>query len=446
MRLEVAELADLDFAIRHQVRSDYIYMYPPRQAYRRLKIGEDSVRKRIVESFRGRNRLNVYVHVPFCRQICGFCNLYTTSIRSQEVHRKYVESVLKQIDAFLPLLPQSEIPTIYIGGGTPTVLDRNLLRELVQGALAAFPNRTTKCEIAIEADPQTVDEADLNYLRQLGINRINLGLQSRVDGELQIIGRRYRSAEQWQLAAAAMLVGFDNVCLDLIYGLPGQTLSSWSRSVHECIDLNPQTICCYPLTERPHTGFAKQAHVRSSESDYEMWEHADHSLREAGYDRQSHVRWAREGGGYRQKELHWGSENLIGFGAGARSYLHEIDLRANYSIGKRRYALDLYLHKVTADNFLPDEGFDMSVDERLRKAVILGIHRLDADETLRKTGIDPFSTFGSQFDGLVKRKLLTVEGRRLSLTDEGMKYRDLVVQMFFSERVRQLTTEFSYDE
>lgn len=446
MKLSVASLSDLDLAINHQERSDYIYMYPPRQAYRPLKLGNEAIQNEIVQSIHGRSALNVYVHVPFCHQICGFCNLYTTNIRSAEVQDAYVTSVLRQVDGFLDFLPVSNVPTVYFGGGTPTVLEKAALRRLVVGLLQAFPKRTANCEIAIEVDPQTVTAQDLDFIRDIGINRINLGLQTRDDTELKTIGRRYRSEEQWRLATEALSVGFDNVCVDLIYGLPGQTAESWKRSVRDCIDLNPQTICCYPLTERPHTGFAKSSRARSSDSDYAMWDFADAELRVAGFKRQSHVRWAREGGGYIQKELHWGLQNLLGFGAGARSYLWDIDLRANYSIGERRRALDLYQASVAEGDVLPREGIPMTQDERLRKAVILGLHNLDADDVAAKVGIDPLPAFEAEFEGLADRGLLTRDERTLSLTDEGMKYRDLIVQLFFSERVRRLTTEFAYNE
>jgi len=446
MELTVSSLSDLDLNIASQVRSDYIYMYPPRQAYRFFDPATAMIKDKVAKSIRHRGNLNIYIHVPFCRQICGFCNLYTTNIKSPEVHDAYVAAVLTQIAGVQEFLSNHIVPTIYFGGGTPTVLARHTLKRLIDGVLSAFPDRTKSCEVAIEVDPQTVTPGDLEFMRTLGINRINLGLQTRNNAELKTIGRRYRSLEQWQLAYDAMSTGFQNVCIDLIYGLPIQTADSWKKSVMECIEFSPQTICCYPLTERPHTGFAKSSRMRSSDSDYDMWEFADKELRSAGYERQSHVRWAREGGGYMQKELHWGLENLFGFGAGARSYLWDIDLRMNYSIAQRRRALDLYMESINRGELIPQEGIVMCTDERLRKAVILGIHKLDADKVLSSVGIDPIESFGAVFDGLSERGLLTTQGRTVALTQTGMKYRDLIVQMFFSERVRQLTTEFSYNE
>ncbi len=404
------------------------------------------IKEKIFQSLNVNDRLNVYVHVPFCNQICGFCNLYTTTVRSADVHSSYVDRVIEQIHGMHDQLPIMTVPTIYLGGGTPTALSRHNLGRLVQAVKDAFPKQTDQCEVAIEVDPQTVNIGDLKWIRSIGINRINLGLQTRDDGELKLIGRKYRSEEQWRLARDALSVGFLNVCVDLIYGLPGQTIRSWQHSVDDCVELSPQTICCYPLTERPHTGFSKASRLRSADSDYQMWEYADTTLRSAGFERQSHVRWARPGGGYIQKQLHWGLENLIGFGAGARSYLWDIDVRTSYSMRDRSRALRSFMDDASNGDFSPRDGFLMDADERLRKAVILGLHSLNCSRISRLVGADPAAAFRKEFDGLSAMGLLYRNGGILNLTDSGMKYRDLIVQLFFSDRVRQLTNEFDYNE
>lgn len=446
MKLSVASLSDLDRAISEQRRSDYIYMYPPRQAYRPIARDSEALREEVRAALASQQKLNIYVHVPFCHQICGFCNLYATNLRSPETHRAYVDCVLAQISAYLPLIPDVEVSTIYFGGGTPTALAPDTLDRLVTGVLCSFPRRTEKCEIAIEVDPQTIDAAGLKRLNRAGINRINLGLQTRNDSELKTIGRRYRHAEQWALTREALAVGFDNVCLDLIYGLPGQTHESWATSILDCLELNPHTICCYPLTERPFTGFDKSARSRATDCDYAMWDHADQTLRAAGFKRQSHVRWARDGGGYLQKELHWACDNVLGFGAGARSYLWTLDLRNHYSILDRSKALHDFMDRIDRGEVLPAEGLAMNADERLRKATILGLHDLDREKTRARFGVDPVEAFGQDIAGLQDRGLLEAEGMRLRLTESGMKYRDLIVQMFVSEDIRRLTNEFDYRE
>jgi oxygen-independent coproporphyrinogen-3 oxidase len=241
--------------------------------------------------------------------------------------------------------------------------------------------------------------------------------------------------------------GFQNVCVDLIYGLPAQTVSSWASSVQQCIDLGPQTICCYPLTLRPHTGFGRTLlHGAIGRGSYDLWHRADTLLQEAGYARETHVRWSLPGGGYLQKQLHWGMQNLVGLGAGARSYLWHLDIRYGYSVTRRVEPLRLYLASSEAGEPQAIDGFQMDDDERLRKAVTLGLFQLDRMHVTALTGLDPWVVFAREFTGLVDRGLAYSDEKTFTLTEAGVPYRDLIAQLFFSDRVKELVQTHSYDE
>jgi oxygen-independent coproporphyrinogen-3 oxidase len=446
MDSSIDSIASLVTAIESRLRTDYVYMYPPRQAYSPLELSVGEVSERLLTSCRARDRLNIYVHVPFCRQLCGFCNLFTTTIRSETIQRRYVDSVRAQIDALAELVPGTlSIPTIYVGGGTPTVLPLELLRSMLSHVRGAWQNVEANAEIAIEVDPQTVDREALEGIRDAGFNRVNLGLQTRAPDELVTIGRRYSPSDQASRVADAMAVGFTNVCVDLIFGLPGQSLATWQRSVRECIDLRPHTICCYPLTHRPHTGFARRG-VSASGETYEMWSVANELLMSAGFARQSHVRWARDGGGYLQKELHWGLDNVLGIGAGARSYLWELDLRSGYSILDRNSAVDAFVQGVESGEALPHEGFVMDAEERARKAVILGLLDLDLDRFEALLGERLEERFSVEFGELEELGLIERTPSRIRLVEAAVPFRDLVAQLFFSERVRSMLRRFTYAE
>src|SRR6266851_212774 len=192
-----------------------------------------------------RGRLNIYVHIPFCRQICGFCNLYTTKDRDPVVQDLYVEAVRNQIRQYAKLVDSDvEIPTFYFGGGTPTALSTDALNSIVTTARDHL-NITNTTELAIEADPQTVDRNALRRLGDSGFRRISFGFQSRAMNEIKILGRKTTQECQDLSVEEALAAGFTNVCVDLIFGLPGQSSDSWVTSVQECIRLKPQTICCY---------------------------------------------------------------------------------------------------------------------------------------------------------------------------------------------------------
>lgn len=447
MQLTVSSLAELDVAVKSNERSDYIYMYPPRQAYRELPGDDLTTGAAMSRSLARFDTVNLYIHVPFCRQICGFCNLFTTTLRSEDVHAAYLSAVERQLAEYRRLQPRElTVSTIYVGGGTPTLLDPAALGSLLDAVTSLWPMRAPGCEVAIEVDPQTVDGDRLRRLRTVGFNRVNLGLQSTSTAELRIIGRRYDRAEQALRVHEAMDSGFDNVCVDLIYGLPAQSQAEWDSSVADCIALGPHTICCYPLTSRPHTGFARRGLAGSDADTYAMWTAADAALTAAGYRRQSHVRWARSGGGYLQKQLHWGMQNVLGAGAGARSYLWETDLRSGYSVLDAASVVRQYIDGVGRGDFLPRQGFAMDDDERLRKAVVLGLLDLDARRCAELVGTDPCVAFDAEFAALAERGLLEFTPAGVRLTQRGTAYRDLVVQLFFSERVRSSLRGFSYAE
>jgi oxygen-independent coproporphyrinogen III oxidase len=303
-------------------------------------------------------------------------------------------------------------------------------------------------EVAIEVAPDTVTATRLLEIREAGFNRINLGVQSIDGGELLNVNRRYGVATTQSALRAAMDVGFDNVCVDLIYGLKGQTDESWRRSIKSVIRYSPETICAYALTLRPGTGFARQKYdeVESSEQ-YRKWDVANAVLLDAGYERQTHVRWAKPGrGGYLQKKYHWASETLIGFGAGARSYLQHLDTRNGYSLKHRSLALTRYLENIQNDKSAVTDGYLMDADERLRKAVILGLQDIDVPTFLERFGVRPEDRFSEEMDLLSALGLISVRPDRIQLSEKGIRHRDLAVQLFLSENVRQLVSECDYAE
>jgi oxygen-independent coproporphyrinogen III oxidase len=433
-------------AIKAGRRSDYIYMYPPRQAYRPLSLNPARTEQLVKGSLGHSAELNLYVHVPFCKQICNFCNLYTTAIKDENVHEHYVRIVCEQIERFPSWGTEPLIRSVYIGGGTPSLLASGYLRRILASLRSRFPNWSSDAEIALEVDPQTVDKERLHSIREVGFNRINLGLQSSALSELVSIGRRYEPEGQAATVNAAMEAGFENVCLDLIYGLPNQTVASFMGSIRSCINFGAQTICCYPLTSRPFTGYSKHGLASNHDESYEMWTLADDILRSSGYRRESHVRWAKPNGGYRQKELHWGMQNLLGFGAGARSYLWDVDLRWGYSVRDRKSALDKYFEDMTRLHDFPSEGFLMSEEERIHKRAVLGLNKLDVTESLDLVGVDVLEHFSSYFDFLISSGFGTLTNSVFMLTAEGVKWRDVLVQPLISDRVFNLVSTFDYSE
>ena len=424
-------------------------MYPPRQAYRDLDTDSLAIQSTVKEALEARNDINLYVHVPFCAQICRFCNLYTTAIRDGDIYSQYVDRVISEVEAYssadiLPASPRWR--TLYFGGGTPSALPLNLLATL----LAAIRNRLSIDDIeetAIEVAPETVTVDYLKGLRSLGFDRVSMGFQSTSPAELRSIGRSYSAEKQVEIAAAAMKLGFRNLCLDLIFGLPGQDERSWQHSLQSVIAMRPHTICCYQWTSRPNTGFQRMGLHRPPGSEMRnLYYIACRELERAGYAQETHVRWISNGGGYLQKQYHWGLQNLLGLGAGARSYFWNVDLRNGYSLKIRQNALNAYLKTTGIGWQATTEGYIMPADERQRKAVILGIHSLDREWFKSLFGRDVQELFPGEMQGLEQRNLIEVSPNRISLTEKGTAHRDLIVQLFFSANARRSTQEWKYDE
>jgi oxygen-independent coproporphyrinogen III oxidase len=448
MRLSVESLDTLDAAIAAGEYSDYLYMYPPRQAYRRL--GDVSRASGMVQAaLHSQADLNLYIHVPFCAQICRFCNLYTTSVHDADIYTQYVDRVCAEARAYASsgLLPRSSRwRTLYFGGGTPSALPIELLEKLLVDVRDNLAVADVE-ELAIEVSPETVTPQYLRGLRAIGFDRVSMGFQTTSPAEMRLIGRSYQVAKQADIAKLTMDLGFRNLCLDLIFGLPGQDRRSWSESLRSVIAMQPHTICCYQWTSRPNTGFGKMGlQALQGPEMRELYNVACGELREAGYAQETHVRWVRDGGGYLQKKYHWGLQNLLGLGAGARSYFWDIDLRNGYSLKNRKNALESYLKSEGVGWRTPLEGYEMSDDERRRKAVVLGLHALDRGWFARLFGSDVAAFFPAEIEGLRQRGLIDVSADQISLSEKGMAHRDLVIQLFFSEKARGLAREWDYDE
>ena len=439
----------LKVAIASHARCDYVYMYPPRQAYRPFGADAD-VPQLVRESLARTEAINLYVHIPFCRQICGFCNLYTVTMSRHDVHQRYIEALGAEVRTMAEALAAMKVNTVYFGGGTPSLLQPELLEQafstltgVLGFSLADVP------EVAIEVAPDNASSEGLAALRSVGFNRINLGVQTTSDEELRTIGRRYVPGTIDEGIANALRAGFHNVCVDLIYGLPGQSLSTWQRSVDHVIDHRPQTVCAYALTLRSGTRFGDKESppATSNLQQYEKYDYADCRLRAAGYEQQTHVRWALPGrGGYLQKQLHWAGESVLGFGAGARSYLWDIDTRNGYSLHPRRSALDEYFTRIDGGADPRTDGFLMDNEERQRKAIILGLNHLDRRIYSARFGIDPLEAFPHQFASLSDLGLIADTDDSVELTPLGVRHRDIAVQPFISPRVRRLVDDFTYVE
>ncbi len=432
--------------ISQQVNGDYIYDYPPRQAYQPLKAGQ--AMDKIKQSLGMDDEINLYIHFPFCKQICSYCNLFAICDTDEQTFETYFKALEKEVLFYKPYIDHKKVNTVYLGGGTPSWISPAMfagffafLEQQLHFSLKDVP------EVAIELSPDTADPERLRGFIDAGINRVNIGVQAVNDGELCNIGRQYGDDMIKGAIKNVLSAGFDNVCVDLIYGIQSQTMESWEQSVKYVARCCPPTICPYPLTLRENTGFAYKGfkHVDGAEQ-YKKYEYARDYLLSHGYEQETHVRYKLKGshGGYIQKENHWKQQNILGLGAGARSYLKTINCRNGYSVVNRRSAYNDYLRNIGKYSFAVTDGYEMTADEAMRKRLVLGLDGLNRADFEKNYGEPPEGFFPGEFKALYEMNLLCVHDDIIHYTTQGMKYRDLIVQLFFSDRVNDIISHFNY--
>jgi oxygen-independent coproporphyrinogen-3 oxidase len=315
--------------------------------------------------------LGLYLHIPFCRQRCDFCAFYL------EIHREsraegFVRSLIHEIglSAQQHVAAGRLIQSVYIGGGTPTVLASTQLIAILSEIRSHF-TLTSDREITVEAHPSTISQQDLVQLRQAGVTRISFGAESMEDGELARIGRPGAVRETVKAVTQARTAGFTNINLDLMYGLPGQNLESWQRTLANCLTLAPTHLSCYALTVEQDTKLASNIKRQRSPApdedlQIEMDEAAQRILVEAGYERYEVSNYAKPGYACRHNLLYWTNGEYLGLGPSAQSYL-----------GGTRFGnvadIAAYDTSLAASQLPMEDRTRLSEEEQLRDAVIFGL-------------------------------------------------------------------------
>ena len=367
---------------------------------------------------------HLYVHVPFCRLVCAYCDFVTVGGRAGDMAR-YADA----LEAELAIRPASgQLRTVYFGGGTPSLLSA----EQVRGVVSAASERWTDValdEVTLEANPSRREAPDWAALRAAGVTRISLGVQSLRDAELRALARGHDAVEAHEAFAAARAAGFDNINVDLIYGIPGQSLDDWRDGLDLAVALGPDHVSCYALqlslapdewAAPPRPGAlrwrARLQPVLDEGLAAEQYRLAEDRLAAAGYGHYELSSWARPGKESRHNMAYWARRPYTGIGAGAHSY----DGASRRTWNERD--LDAYMLGVEART-RPLAG-EEHLDEPARafEAMSLGLRRIEGIERAAfaaEFGIDPLVRFADGLaDGRV-RPLVEVADDRLRLTSLG---------------------------
>ncbi len=382
---------------------------------------------------------SLYVHVPFCAQKCPYCDFNTYATASVPEDR-YVQALKRELDSFSQdgRFAGREIQSVFFGGGTPSILSESALGEVINHANSLFPI-SSSAEVTIEANPNDCPSVRLRGFRSAGINRISFGVQSFSDERLRLLGRNHSVDEACRAVHAAVDAGISNVSVDLIFGVPGQTLGDLESDLSQAVSLPISHLSTYALTIEPGTPFFQRQErglLRMPHDGLvaEMLEFIPVFLAPHGLFRYEISNYARPGGESLHNSAYWIGDDYLGIGAGAHSYV-ATRKGARLEMGDRWSAFALPESYMAA----VDKGSAISWKERVDQAALqfeffyVGlrlIRGVSGAEFARRFGVSLESVYGETIAGLVSDGLLVYEGDVLRLTIRGIAVADSVFEQF----------------
>ena len=391
--------------------------------------------------------LSLYVHVPFCLSKCPYCD-FNTYQGMEHAMAPYVEAAMEEGRLWGERLANPPAVTVFFGGGTPSYLASDQLGILLSSLVASFP-LTEGAEVTAEANPGDLDEAKLHAMLHMGLNRLSIGVQSTDDALLQMLGRRHTAAEAVAAYRRARATGFTNISLDLMFGLPHQSMEQWQASVQGVLELAPEHLSLYGLTLEPGTGMDQQVRrglLPEPDPDLaaDMYEHAREAMSDAGYQHYEISNWCLPSYQSQHNLAYWQVKPYLGIGPGAHSNLggfrfHNAKLPAHYARCVQNWsdrsvrAPGLTDH-ATLEATPTLEGYEatspsiamaetMFLELRLLEGISLsGFHR--------RHDVSLTEVYGAEVGDLVSIGLLDLDGDRLKLTSKGLLLSNQVFMRF----------------
>jgi oxygen-independent coproporphyrinogen-3 oxidase len=372
--------------------------------------------------------LGLYVHVPFCRTLCGYCDFYSRVLDPAAVG-PFVDAVLRELAAYAARRPLC-CDTIYVGGGTPTVLPAAELAQLL-GGLRAVADPARDVEFTVEANPATIDDRIAGVLAAAGVNRVSLGAQSFAPAELRTLERAHGPEQVGETVARCRRAGLRQISLDLIFGTPGQTLGSWLRSLCAALALAPEHLSCYGLTYEPGTPLAERlaaGQVQRLDEDLEadLFEAALDLLPAAGLAHYEISNFARPGAACRHNLHYWHNEPYLGLGPAAAGFIDEVRYRNVPDLGT-------YVQAVQHGRSPWSEHERLPPERRARETAMLELRLaegIDRQRFAARFGPDPAVLFAGPIARHVRDGLLRVDARGIRLTRAGFPMADHVSRDF----------------
>lgn len=379
-------------------------------------------------NIQGGSGVGVYAHVPFCVAKCRYCSFYSEPVAGQDV-RPVVDAILQELVGYEGYV-FAGAGTIYVGGGSPTILPEIELFRLLKALRLRCPKAT---EFTVEANPGQLTFERLQSLREVGVNRLSIGAQSFSDNELAFLGRRHTAHDVMAAVALAREAGFDNISLDLIFALPGSDMATWKRSLDSAIGLGVEHISAYAMTWEAGTPLyaaMEKGEVTpvSEEKDREMYETAIDTLASAGLAQYEISNFAKPGFECRHNQKYWANDEYVGIGPAAASWFDGVRWSNVADINE-------YLGAISGNRKLRIDEHKPGPAERACETAVLNLRRARGivlyDYRMR-TGFDAMELFRAVIQRYAKAGMLKVEGGRVFLTREALPVADSVLCEFAS--------------
>ncbi len=421
----------------------YMYSYPHKTAYRPL---EGVSLQQYIHLLQGSGH-GLYVHLPFCQAKCGYCNLFSVTGQSESDIDQYLEAVERQSIQYEQLLGsvQTEFSELTIGGGTPLYLSERQLEQLLTVLKAHFQYAPER-EFIIETAPNQTDEKKLQILKDAGVTRVSMGIQSFHDEELAALGRQHRADQARKALHLLKNAGFACVNVDFIYGIPGQTQESLLASLKEALDYEPDEIFLYPLYVKHGVGMEQQGIVPDDDAAYAQYECASAFLKRAGFCQDSMRRFVRRRPLEKRTFHECGFATSLALGCGGRSYLGRLHFCSPYAITRAECLERLSDYEHTVDFTEITHGILLSDEECRRRYVIRHLMILPG---LSVEGYQKAFHCRAEDDFPILEEWIekgyaafSGDGRYLALTEIGLGLSDLLGPQLISSQVRAAMEEW----
>ncbi len=370
---------------------------------------------------------SAYVHIPFCTQICYYCDFSKVFIKNQPVD-SYLEHLLQEFHSY----EIQKLRTLYIGGGTPTALSAPQLEVLLDGLTKNLDSSVLE-ELTIEANPGDLDEEKIAVLKNSAVNRVSLGVQTFDDKMLKKIGRSHLEKDIYENIDRLKLAGFDNISIDLIYALPGQTMDQVKENVAKAISLDIPHMSLYSLILENHTVFMNRMRrgklpLPKEELEADMFDYIIAELERAGFEHYEISNFSKPGFESRHNLMYWDNAEYYGIGAGASGYVDGVRYKNH---GPIRH----YLKAVEDGNARINEEH-LSQREQMEEEMFLGLRKKSGVSKARfeeKFGTSFEDLYGQVVRDLCHQGLLQVEGQQIRMTKKGLFLGDTVAERFILE-------------